>query len=208
MIDDLKALVDLPCLYYAGTGGLELDLGGVQLVPSRAAEKSLLVSELAHRLQQLSLQYTGSWVEAKRLGLTVHYRGLAAGRVPEFRECVEQILRSAPDRLRVGSGPMAIEVTLDLGWDKGFAVRRIVEHVRQPVLLLYAGDEANDVEALREVTARGGVTIGIGPRAPFATLRLPDPAALRTFLWTLLGMLESGCTRIEGSALARTEALR
>ena len=45
---------------------------------------------------------------------------------------------------------MAIEIAPDVGWTKGTALRMIVEHVGgAAVLPLYAGDDANDADALR-----------------------------------------------------------
>jgi trehalose-6-phosphatase len=82
---------------------------------------------------------------------------------------------------------MAIEITAALGWTKGSAVRTIVEHVGAGAMPLYAGDEANDEDALAEAAALGGVALGIGPRAPAtAQQRLASPEALAQFLAKLL----------------------
>ena len=69
--------------------------------------------------------------------------------------------------LRVVDGAMAIEIAPDLGWTKGTALRAIVDHVAgAAVLPLYAGDDANDAEALLAAADLGGIAIGVGPRAP------------------------------------------
>jgi trehalose 6-phosphate phosphatase len=90
---------------------------------------------------------------------------------------------------------MAIEITPALGWTKGFGVRTMVASAGTDALPLYAGDEANDGDALEATNALGGVTIGIGPRAPAsARYRLADSAALVSFLHTLLEALGSSAS--------------
>ena len=86
---------------------------------------------------------------------------------------------------------MAIEIAPDLGWTKGTALRMIVEHVAgAAVLPLYAGDDANDAEALLAAADLGGIAIGIGPRAPsLARYRLPNAQSLECVLEVLLDML-------------------
>jgi hypothetical protein len=60
-------------------------------------------------------------------------------------------------------------------------------------LPLYAGDDANDRDALETATALGGLALGIGPQAPAtAQHRLPGPAALVKFLVGFLGALSAG----------------
>ena len=88
---------------------------------------------------------------------------------------------------------MALEVTLQWGWNKQTAVREVIAHVAADGAgTLYAGDGANDAEAMEAVVALGGVALGIGPEAPsVAPYRLPDPTALVDFLEHLYEALAS-----------------
>ena len=196
MIDDLKARVGLPGLYYCGANGLELDLHGRQIVHPRAGTKCGLIHDLALRLETGLAEYSGAWVENKRFGLTVHYRAADRHLIEDLRLRTEQILRPFGNHLDVRDGPMAIEVTLALGWSKGSAVRMIVEDVGQDVFPFYAGDEDNDSPAFEAVTALGGIAVGIGPRAPSTVHdRLPGPASLAQFLFGFLASLRLGGER-------------
>ena len=87
---------------------------------------------------------------------------------------------------------MALEITPDLGWNKGTAIQMILRHLGgDPHVAVYAGDGANDQEALQAVAAEGGYAIGIGPDVPpAAQYRLPDHAALVGFLGELDASLE------------------
>jgi trehalose-6-phosphatase len=91
--------------------------------------------------------------------------------------------------LNVYQGPMAWEATPAIGWHKGSAVRAIAEAVGDEPLVLYAGDSANDAEALEAAAERGGVSIGVGPIAPPAQYRVDGPEEIREFLIGLLAVL-------------------
>ncbi len=86
---------------------------------------------------------------------------------------------------------MAWEISPELGWNKGTAVRMILEHLDEPrAMAIYAGDGGNDADAFEAVAAVAGITIGVGPGAPApARFRLADPAALCGFLSRLATVL-------------------
>lgn len=196
-IGDLKNAVGINGLYYAGTNGLELDWCGVPIVHADSDRAVRLVAMVADRVRPTVARYSGAWVEQKPLGLTVHYRHVQPDRIDALRTEVAGAMDQSSGRLRVLNGKMAIEMTPDIGWDKGSAVMMIVRRMgSNTVLPLYAGDDANDADAMIAVAALGGVAIGIGPSAPPAALyNLPDPASLGHCLDALQEMLAIGSTK-------------
>jgi trehalose 6-phosphate phosphatase len=189
-LDDLKDKVGLPALCYCGISGLELELEGVRITHPQAAKGRVLIDRLTTPLRDVAAAYLGAWVENKRLGLTLHYRAVAPHQAEDLRACAMQVFQSFREQLRILDVAMAIEITPDLGWTKGSAVRTMVAHAGTEAIPLYAGDEANDCDAFEATTALGGVSIGIGPRAPSAAChRLPDSAALVNFLCRFLEAL-------------------
>jgi trehalose 6-phosphate phosphatase len=191
-IDDLKDIVCLPRLCYSGISGLELELDGMRITHPQAAKGCELIARLATPLRELAAAFPGAWVEDKQLGLTLHYRAAAPHQIEELQACAKQLLQSFGEHLRMLDVAMAIEITPALGWTKGSAVWTMAAHAGSGAIPLYAGDEANDWEALEAATALGGVAIGIGPRAPSAAShRLPDPAALVNFLSRFIETLDS-----------------
>lgn len=190
-IEDLKGMVALPGLCFAGTGGLELDLHGTKVEHPLAARTVPLCNDLGPRLEERLVDYPGAWLEHKRFGWTVHYRNLSPFRFEELHASVAEITRPYRDLLRFVPGPMAIEIAIELGWHKGTAVRLILEHLgSQSATILYAGDNANDADAFDAVASLGGICLGIGADAPATSeYRLSDPAALRVCLEELDGSL-------------------
>lgn len=190
-IDDLKEMVGLPEVYYAGISGLEVEFFGVRLVHPEVRRGQLLVANAAERLRALAARFPGVWVEDKQLGLTLHYRGLADEHVPELCAEAGAALRLTADPMRVTEGPMALEITPNFGWNKGTAIQMILQHLGgEPHVAIYAGDGANDQEAMEVVAALGGYAIGIGADAPGAAqYRLADQATLMAFLGELDALL-------------------
>jgi trehalose-phosphatase len=195
-LDDVRDMVGIPSLYYAGSAGLELDLRGERLIAPGSEAGFELMARLTRHLGEVTAAYSGAWVEDKEFGLTLHYRAVGRYRIDDLLARTSCILGPWTDRIRIFQGPMAVEVFLALGWTKGTAVERIVARAGPGALAFYAGDEANDADALAAATALGGVSLGIGPRAPAADYHLPDPAALEHFLGSLLDSLETGAHKI------------
>jgi len=188
---DVTALVDIPGLYYAGTGGMEIDLRGRKLHHPEERQVAALIDAVEEQLRNVLCRWSGAWVEKKPVGLTVHYRAVPANQTEELIRTVDRSLARWGTRLTTVSGPMAIEVLPANGWTKGVAVQFILDHVGQDTALpVYAGDEANDAEAFGCVATRGGVTIGVGPQAPpEATYRLSGPGEVAELLAMLLDSL-------------------
>jgi len=85
----------------------------------------------------------------------------------------------------------AIEVTPALSWTKASALRAIAEDAARNAFPLYAGDEANDADALAAAAALGGVAVGVGPNAPAgAAYRLAGPDAMADLLADLSAALD------------------
>jgi trehalose 6-phosphate phosphatase len=182
-IEEIEQLVGIPNLFYSGHSGIEVKLAGATTVHPTALRSSQMVEEAVRRLCPIEHVYPGAWVERKRYGFTVHYRGVAPSLVEEVHTRILGFLERWSDRLRIVEGPMAVEAVVAGTWTKGDAVRQIVEHVGEPAFVLYAGDAANDKEAFDVVTAWGGIALGVGPLAPAsATVQVDDPDTLVEWL--------------------------
>jgi trehalose 6-phosphate phosphatase len=194
--DDLRDRVGVAGAYYAGTSGLEVFSGRAAIVqPDRARAASVVAAVLAP-IRHVLAGYAGAWVEQKPLGLTVHYRHVIPSQIDALRADLAAAL-GAFSGTRVVDGAMAYEIVPDRGGTKGTAVRTILEHVPGAAALpLYAGDDANDADALVAAADLGGIAIGIGPHAPStAQYRLPDSLSLGCCLDALLEMLVDRGTR-------------
>ncbi|HTU91796.1 MAG TPA: trehalose-phosphatase [Gemmataceae bacterium] len=190
-LDELEELVALPQLAYSGLSGIEMRLDGSLQVHPTASEKVPLIDEITRRLAAIERVYTGAWIEHKRYGFTVHYRGVDASMLEEVRTRILGFLESWTRQLRIVEAPMAVEVLVGGTWTKGEAVRKMLELVGEPAFAFYAGDAPNDREAMDAVTAHGGIALGVGPLAPDSgAAHVEDSETLLSWLGALLHAIQ------------------
>lgn len=188
---DVREKVDLVDIYYAGCGGLELDLLGIQVEPPEMEAGCELLDNLQSELGPLLENFPNAWVERKPLGLTVHYRKLADDQSPAFQEQVRAVLVPYGDRVKVWEVASAFEVVPAFGAGKAAALQRISEDAARDAIPFYAGDEANDTEALQLAADLGGLAVGVGPNAPpSAQVFLESPRALVQVLHRFIDEVE------------------
>lgn len=186
---EVRAFVGLDRLLYAGSGGLELDLGrGREEYPGAGAFRRTL-DEIEAALAPVLARFPGTWVERKPVALAAHYRGLPPAAAARFRaETAVAVGRFPAARHREVSA--SIEVTPAGGWDKGTAVERVLDRLGPDALPVFAGDAANDAEAMAVTALAGGVAVGVGPDAPpTATHRVASAAELEVLLDRLVAAL-------------------
>ncbi|HEY1186427.1 MAG TPA: trehalose-phosphatase [Gemmata sp.] len=181
-LEDVRNMVAIPGVYFAGCGGMELDLLGTSLTHPDALRFGEMFDAAHRQLLEPLRRFPGAWVERKPTALAVHYRELTPlASVCLGIEVSEVLHRFAELRFRVVSA--AVEVTPANGWDKGSAVEAVLGRVRTPgrsaPFPIYFGDAPNDEEGMSAALAAGGLAIGIGPDAPTAgEHKFPDPDAL------------------------------
>jgi trehalose 6-phosphate phosphatase len=189
-LDDLKQMIHVPNLIYAGTSGLELDKDGVVTVHPRANHYRPFLEHAANSLSTIIARFGGAWIEHKSLALTVHYRNVDRDNVPFLCQCLSNALVRFDGLLTTVDGSMALEILPSVGWAKGETLRHLLEMQVVPTLSLYAGNDANDAQALKIVSEWRGVAIGIGPSAPGTALHhLPDVESLADEMLSLYAFL-------------------
>lgn len=189
---DARALVGVSRIWAIGNHGLEtIDPSGGVEVDSRAQPFVAVMSGLASALDQELTRWPGSYVEDKRLTLSVHVRQTDPAVVPELAALVGSIAARAG--LRVTRGNKVLEVRPPVAVDKGTAVRALAERLGASVpgaSIIFAGDDATDEDAMRALRAwhADAVTIhvlGVTGWSSAAELEVESPAALAVWLESL-----------------------
>lgn len=187
-LDDVRALVNLPQLVYAGSHGFDIAGPGglrlqhpeaLRLLPHLDGAQDLLAARLAG--------VPGVQIERKRFSLAVHYRQVAPGNIPALEQAVAE---AAHPGLRRAGGKMVFELQPALDWHKGRAVEWVLDSLdlnRPQILPLYLGDDLTDEDAFRALQGRGlGIVVRDQPPRPTAAdYALADPAEVRLFLEAL-----------------------
>jgi len=188
-LDDVRAIVRSEKLWFAGSHGL--DLLSPEGARSDVAEARSLLPQLDAAEAELGRRVASvpeAWVERKRFAIAVHFRQTPEQYEGQLAEIVASIAADH-EGLRTSGGKKIIELRPDIAWDKGRAVRWILEQEgldRQDVLPVYIGDDVTDEDAFLAVRDRGlGIVVGAGERETAAHNYLSDVDEVRRFLAAL-----------------------
>ncbi len=183
---DVRSLVAVDGVIYAGSHGFDLDLpGGLE-----ASEFLPALDDAERGLRTRVRDIPGAWVERKRYAVTVHERRVADADLGRVNDAVADVAGTAP-RLRRTGGKKVHELRPALDWDKGRAVRWLIGVLgldRPGVVPLYIGDDETDEDAFAELAHKGdgfGVIVGDPGRPTAASARLRDPDEVHAFLEVL-----------------------
>ncbi|MFQ5994327.1 MAG: trehalose-phosphatase [Acidiferrobacterales bacterium] len=190
---DVKNLVRLEELYYAGNHGFEIEgPGGSKILYEKGKEFLEAVSEISRRIEIGIKEIGGAFVENKSYSLSVHYRLAAPERVPDVERVVDQALADFPN-LHKRHGKKVFEIRPKIDWDKGKAVLWLLEVLdldARDVLPIYVGDDMTDEDAFRALHGRGlGVLVAETRRASAANYSLHDTGETKQFLDMLTALL-------------------
>lgn len=187
----VQALVDLPELVYVGSHGFDVAgaPGADHLRLEVAAEyvPDLDAAEVALRGRLAGIR--GAIVERKRLTLAAHYRLVAGVHRARVVEAVDAV-RAAHPRLRKDVGKAVFELRPDVEWDKGRAVRWLLERMAPGGVGIYLGDDLTDETAFAALRGQGiGIAVGVTTRETLAELALRDPEEVGSFLHHLTSLV-------------------
>jgi trehalose 6-phosphate phosphatase len=177
-LDDVRDLVNLPGLIYAGNHGLDIAGPGLRFIDPAALATQDSLRKVADNLTARTSVIPGVWVEDKALTLSIHVRRAAPVDHGRVRRLVERA--AAGSGFRVTPGNQVFEVRPRTPGAKGVALRWIRETLALP-MTLYAGDDFTDEDAFRALP--DGITIRVG-RAVESCARytVAGPDAMWSFL--------------------------
>lgn len=182
-LQDVRTRVGVEGLHYAGSHGFDIagPGGGHVHGAARGAEPRLAAA--ADELETRTAQLAGVQVERKRFAVAVHYRRARKSDAPRVEAAVDRALARHPG-LRKTGGKMIFELRPDVDWDKGRAVRWLIDDLElQDAVPVYIGDDLTDEDAFRALAGRGvGIAVQESPQPTAATYTLRDPDEVRALL--------------------------
>ena len=192
---DVRALISIDGLYYAGNHGLEIEGPGFTWVHPQVDLTLPLLEDLSQQLSTGLGGISGAIVENKGLTLSVHYRTVAPDQTDKVKAIFDGIVQPWQEqgRLKVTRGKMVYEVRPPVDWDKGKAVDYFLQRTQQVqgtqhILPFYLGDDVTDEAAFQAVQDRGGVAIFVGraDHESTASYFLDSTKEVQRFLTSLL----------------------
>ena len=184
-LEDIRALVGLDEIIYAGSHGFNIAGDGDALREERGEEFRPSLAAAEKKLNDAVGGFDGVHVERKPYAIALHFRQADPDVEPELESIVDGIV-SAHDDLRKSRGKKIFELRPDTDWDKGRALKHLLGtmHVDESrAVPLYIGDDTTDEDAFEAIADDGvGIRVGREDRKTAATYRLDDPDEVADFL--------------------------
>lgn len=189
---DVKRLVGLEGLIYAGSHGFDISgPAGFALEHEEGGRFLDALDRAQAQLDRALSSVQGVLVERKRFAIAVHYRLVAPDEVPLVALAVDRAANGFPRALRQTGGKKVFELRPCLPWDKGSAVRWLLDNfpgqAQESLFPVYIGDDETDEDAFAVVRELGGIAIVVSatPRVSLAHYRLADTDAVAALLQRL-----------------------
>ncbi|XAR71809.1 Trehalose-phosphatase [Bertholletia excelsa] len=209
--DKVYEFIGLTELYYAGSHGMDIispvqpifydhpnyvrsiDKQGEEVYMFQPASEFLpMINEVFRSLVAITKEIGGVTVEHNKFCVSVHYRNVDEMCWTTVAQCVQEILKEYP-RLRLTHGRKVLEVRPVLDWDKGKAIKFLLESLglsnRDDVLPIYIGDDTTDEDAfkvLNEENRGCGILVSSVPKESNASYSLRNPSEVMQFLKLLV----------------------
>ncbi len=168
-LSEVKALVGIEGIYYAGNHGFEIEGPGLKFINPAAEAAQVIIKGLALQASAKFKDIDGVIVEDKGLSLSVHYRLVKKSEEEKVANIFRQL--TAPGlhdgKIRVTSGKKVWEIRPPIDWHKGKAVKTIIQELKTATrskkgLNIYLGDDTTDEDAFRIIHRPQGWSIFVG----------------------------------------------
>lgn len=171
-LGDLRQMVDIDGILYAGNHGFEVEGPGITYVNPAAIMSRKVMGSVAQTLVRELKAVPGAFVEDKVFSLSVHYRECARADIMRVKDIVDQATKEhrAEKQLRVTFGKKVLEVRPCADWNKGRIVEWLIQKcspgTRKNAVVWYIGDDMTDEDAFKAVNEMGGITVLVGGENP------------------------------------------
>ena len=192
-LDDVKTLVGIEEIFYAGSHGFEIagprglrsdNEDGAALLPVLDQAERAIATALAG--------IAGAHIERKKFSIAAHYRNVAPSAEPRVEQAVRIVVSDHPG-LRMSAGKKVWEIQPDVHWNKGTALLWLLDMLHldsSNAVPLYIGDDMTDEDAFRVLEDHGiAILVREESRPTAARYALESPNEVLTFISRLASSL-------------------
>lgn len=183
-LKDIKRMVGIKDLIYAGNHGLEIMEAQHKISRPLDASVVSVLKKVRISLQRKLRRIKGARVEDKGYTLSVHYRLVKPGQRIIVKDIVKDTVRPyvLSKEVRISSGKMVLEVRPAVELDKGKTVLYLLARKKR-ALPVYIGDDVTDRDAFRAIRGKGiSIFVGRPKRGIVADYFLRSPKDVTTLL--------------------------
>ncbi len=196
-ISEIRAMVGIEGVFYAGNHGLEIEGPGISYVTPEAGKVLAIMKELAGQIIEELAGIDGVIIQDKGLSISVHYRLVASGEERVVTDIVHRLttVLCNEGKIRVFAGKKVWEIRPPVDWDKGKAVEAIAREIKKirklkRLLTIFLGDDITDEDAFKVVQRPEGwsIYVGLETTSSAAGYYLSSTDEVETFLNRLTGL--------------------
>ena len=185
--EDVQNLVGIKGIFYAGSHGFDIEgPGGFSMIHPDAKKTIPLISRIIKLLKEKLNNIHGVLIEEKKFSVAVHYRKVKSS---IDLQCIKKVVNDMVqkyDELRILKGKKVFEILPNIDWDKGKAVKWIMDALDitwESTAAFYIGDDTTDEYAFRTVITRGtAILVSDDPeKASTADFQLQSPEEVQRF---------------------------
>jgi len=161
---DVRNKVGIPNLIYAGNHGLEIQGSRVEFTHPEAAALVPTLNQIYGELQTSLSHQSGIALENKALSLSVHFRATPDELVPLVKSTFYKITTPYVEtgEVKIGHGKQVLEVRPNVDWNKGRAIRMLMDVFPEASLAAFFGDDMTDEDGFEVVQEAGGLAVFVG----------------------------------------------
>lgn len=192
MRDEVEKLVGIDGIFYAGGHGFDIKGPQFSRVQPEAKETMPIMAGVTKRLSKELKSIKGALIEDKKFSVAVHYRPVKEEQhIPKIESLVNDIVKNNQS-LRLMSGKKVFEILPNIHWDKGQAIRWIMEALKiswEEATVIYIGDDVTDEYAFRAIRTRGtGILVSDKSRISMADFQLSSTDEVRELFKKVIGL--------------------
>jgi trehalose 6-phosphate phosphatase len=192
---DVKSMVLLDGICYAGNHGMEIEYQNELYVHPDAKKMKHLIKKICKELEPMLEGIEGKIIEDKGLTASVHYRMVSSEEIPEVKRIVKSTIQPYIEKgnIKLTHGKMVLEIRPNIPWDKGKAVEWVLKSIGADIsnkyFPIYIGDDRTDEDAFKIMKGRGlSVLVSSEVKDTNAEYALHNVDEVRDFLSWLSGI--------------------
>lgn len=195
-LNDVKSLVGIKGIHYAGSHGYEIEGPSIKMEHEPAFEFVKIFDILEPELTKLLENVEGALVERKKYSIALHYRNVSDSEAHLVEKAADEAVKKYP-KIRKSYGKKVYELQPDLEWNKGKALEWLMEalHIeKEGSKIFYIGDDITDEDAFAAIKTYGiGILVGSDTtRNTGAQYKLSNVEQTGHFLEILSSSIEQG----------------
>ncbi|MCW8953492.1 MAG: trehalose-phosphatase [Sulfurimonas sp.] len=194
-LNDIKSLVGIKGIYYAGSHGYEIEGPSIKMEYEGALKFVKTFDLLESKLTKLLENVEGALVERKKFSIALHYRNVSKDEAHLVENAADEAIKKYP-KLRKSYGKKVYELQPDLEWNKGKALEWLMQKLHIQNMgskVFYIGDDITDEDAFSAIKTYGiGILVGDQARNTGAQYKLRDTDQTLHFLKILSSSLQNG----------------